>query len=71
VQSICLVSISVDKRYCIVRPWNYSADYYPPMVGEASPFYVASRTACMRIARDLPDAKIIILLREPVARGTL
>jgi hypothetical protein len=41
------------------------------MYGEASPFYIASRHACQRIAKDLPRAKIIILLREPVARGVL
>jgi hypothetical protein len=36
---------------------------------EATPFYVASRIACARIARTLPGTKLIILLREPIARA--
>jgi hypothetical protein len=36
---------------------------------EATPFYVASRVACARIARTLPGTKLIILLREPIARA--
>lgn len=39
------------------------------MYGEATPFYLASRQACARIAKHLPDAKLIILLREPVQRA--
>jgi hypothetical protein len=40
-----------------------------PMYGEASPFYLASRDACRRIAETKPNMKLIVLLREPVARA--
>lgn len=36
---------------------------------EATPFYLASRVACQRISTTLVDAKLIILLREPVSRA--
>ena len=50
---------------------NYSAEHdsTPPLFGEATPFYLASSSACRRIARDLPNVKMIILLREPIARA--
>lgn len=38
------------------------------LVGEDSTTYIASRKAPERIARLLPDAKIIVMLRDPVAR---
>lgn len=37
--------------------------------GEASPDYLVHPLAAQRIARDLPDAKVIILLRDPVKRA--
>lgn len=40
-----------------------------PLVAEATPFYIASRQACSRIAELQPDIKLIVLLREPVARA--
>ncbi len=39
------------------------------MLGEDSTTYLASRVAPQRIAETLPDAKIIIMLRDPVARA--
>ena len=36
--------------------------------GEKSPGYISNKVARCRIARTLPDIKIIVLLREPVAR---
>jgi hypothetical protein len=36
---------------------------------EATPFYIASRHACRRISETVPEVKIIVLLREPVARA--
>ncbi|KAJ1387263.1 hypothetical protein B484DRAFT_409946, partial [Ochromonadaceae sp. CCMP2298] len=39
------------------------------MFAEATPFYLASREACSRIAEHLPGAKLVVLLREPVARA--
>lgn len=38
------------------------------MSGEASPLYMAYPNALERIARDLPDVKVVAILREPVAR---
>jgi hypothetical protein len=37
--------------------------------GEASPYYVFHPLAAERIARDLPAAKLIVLLRDPVERA--
>lgn len=36
--------------------------------GEASPMYMVHPLAMARIARDLPDVKIVVILREPVSR---
>lgn len=40
-----------------------------PLVAEATPFYIASRQSCSRIAELHPGMKLIVLLREPVARA--
>ena len=40
-----------------------------PVTGEASPYYMFHPAAPARIAADLPEAKIIVLLRDPVARA--
>lgn len=37
--------------------------------GESSPFYLYSQEACTAIKRDAPDAKILILLRDPIERA--
>lgn len=37
--------------------------------GESSPLYLYSREACIGINRDAPQAKIIILLRDPIERA--
>jgi len=39
------------------------------VVGEASPYYIFHPLSAQRIKKDLPDAKIIILLRNPIARA--
>lgn len=39
------------------------------MVGEASPDYLFHPHAPARVARDLPDAKLVVLLRDPVDRA--
>jgi hypothetical protein len=36
---------------------------------EASPYYIFSPVAAERIRRDLPDAKLIVLLRNPISRA--
>lgn len=38
-------------------------------IGEATPSYLASRSACKRIATHFSDVKMIVLLREPVDRA--
>jgi Sulfotransferase domain len=40
-----------------------------PLTGEATPYYVFHPHAPQRIARLLPHAKLIVLLRDPVARA--
>lgn len=40
-----------------------------PITGESSPYYMFHPLAAQRIARDLPDIKIIALLRDPVERA--
>lgn len=52
-------------------PWNYSNPntYQPPLYMEASPYYISSRQACARMKKDIPNVKLIILMREPVARA--
>lgn len=39
------------------------------LIGEATPDYLTSRGCAMRIHRDLPDVKLIIILRDPVRRA--
>jgi hypothetical protein len=39
------------------------------ITGEASPDYLVHPLAAQRIAKDLPDTKVIILLRDPVKRA--
>lgn len=42
---------------------------YRPLVGEASPYYMFHPAAADRVKSMLPYAKVIMLLREPVARA--
>ncbi len=42
---------------------------YQPVVGEASPYYMFHPAAPDRVRSVLPDAKLIMLLRDPVARA--
>ena len=52
------------------KAWNISNfPSSPPIYGEATPFYVASKYSCKRIAKMIPNVKIIILLREPISRA--
>jgi hypothetical protein len=39
------------------------------LVGESTPFYLYHRDARRRIANDIPDAKLIAVLRDPVDRA--
>lgn len=51
--------------------WNYTSidQVYPLVYGESTPFYLASREACERISKTVPDVRIVVLLREPVSRA--
>lgn len=40
-----------------------------PITGEATPYYMFHPLAAERIARDLPDARLLVLLRDPVERA--
>lgn len=48
---------------------NFHGNGSTVIYGEATPFYIASRVACQRISAHFPNVKMIILLREPVARA--
>jgi Sulfotransferase domain len=41
----------------------------PSISGEASPYYLFHPTAAERLARDFPDVRIIVILRDPVERA--
>lgn len=40
-----------------------------PLTGESSPYYMFHPLAPWRIARDLPEVKLLVLLRDPVERA--
>jgi hypothetical protein len=40
-----------------------------PITGEASPYYMFHPLAAERIARDLPDIRVVAILRDPVERA--
>lgn len=40
-----------------------------PIAGEASPYYLFHPLAAQRLAQEIPDIRIIILLRDPVERA--
>lgn len=73
------VRLPVDKEIHYFD-YNYSrgAEWYrdqfpaadlPVLSGEASPYYIFHPLAADRIARDCPEVKLIVLLRDPVARA--
>ena len=55
------------------RRENYEALFAPApagtLRGEATPFYLYDLAAQQRIAREVPDAKLILMLRDPVDRA--
>jgi hypothetical protein len=40
-----------------------------PLCGEASPYYLFHPLAAERLARDFPDVRIVVMLRDPVERA--
>lgn len=63
----------VDGYLDYFRRWNYTEPGWkdrPPLYGEATPYYLASRKACPRMAQVLgTNTKLIVLVREPVSRA--
>src|SRR6476660_1801354 len=60
------------------REWIWQRQRYPDLLsqagddqqaGESTPFYVYPRDARRRIATDLPSAKLVAVLRDPVDRA--
>jgi hypothetical protein len=60
------------------REWVWQRERYlrlfvdaPPgtMCGESTPFYLYQRDAHRRIAADLPDVRLVVILRDPVDRA--
>ena len=39
------------------------------VVGEASPYYMFHPAVCERVAHDVPDVRVIVMLRDPVSRA--
>jgi len=48
----------------LARPWLRQA-----VAGEASPYYLFHPLAAERLARQVPDVRVIVLLRDPVERA--
>lgn len=61
--------LSKYMHYFRPMPYDPNDSKNTPMTTEATPFYVASRIACKRMAQVVPNAKLIILLREPISRA--
>jgi len=56
------------------RGLNFYKHYFPlnfwkGLVGEASTTYLHSQKAPQRVSKDLPSAKLIVILRDPVERA--
>ena len=49
--------------------WIERATGITPIAFEASPYYMFHPLACDRIARDLPEVKLLVLIRDPVQRA--
>lgn len=55
--------LEADGRH-LVRP-----GCWPAIAGEASPYYLFHPLAAERLARDFPDVRIVVNLRDPVDRA--
>ena len=69
-------NLKIGDYFKAFELWNYTstASEYgnsrqPRINGEATPYYLASRESCAKIAATLPHVKFIVLMREPVARA--
>ena len=51
------------------RRHAYRAGLYPVLTGESSPSYLSHPNAPARVARGLPEARLLVLLRDPALRA--
>lgn len=61
-----------DSQQDVLLPWyqsHFTEALPDQLIGEDSPSYLCSEKAPARIARLLPDVRLIFLLRDPVARA--
>ena len=64
--------LSWYRAHFPVKPrarWVERTTGISPLAFEASPYYIFHPLACERIARDLPDVKLVVLIRDPVERA--
>ncbi len=55
---------------CVARPPKVQKTIgVAPITGESSPYYMFHPLAAGRIAADLPDARLLVLVRDPVERA--
>ena len=52
-----------------VRRAAYGSGLHPVLTGESSPSYLAHPNAAARVARGVPGAKLLVLLRDPALRA--
>ena len=55
------------KRFRPIAERSANASF--PIFAEATPFYIASENACRRIAKMIPSVRLLVVLRDPVARA--
>lgn len=61
-----------DRQYELGIDWyadQFKGALGEPAIGEATPNYLYEATALERLAHDIPAARVILLLRDPVARA--
>jgi hypothetical protein len=63
-----------DHNYGLGEEWYRAHFPFAPsnrawMTGEATPYYLSHPLAAGRIAADLPEVKVVVLLRDPVERA--
>ena len=66
-------NLRIEDYFKAFPAWNYSHgspfESHPPINGDATPYYLASRLSCRKIARTMPHVKVVVLMREPVSRA--
>lgn len=55
--------LAIGSRH-LARPWISH-----PLAGEASPYYLFHPLAAERLARQVPDVRLLVVLRDPVERA--